>query len=242
MHQNFAFCIFATLIVKLANISIPTVLKWRWWARINCSWARWWTWRSWEPKGPPRWEHILNILHCKFLTMSTEFDKKKNISDSNPDYTDHKKRHWLWKSDFDSYFWPFNKSYVKTNAIFVISAMRVSIWNVFIKLCRQDEKLTIGIGAGVGCGLGNPKALQGGNIFSIFSIVSLLPCQQNLIKTIQIQYEIFLSNSIDMMKNLPLESGQVLNEVGVPYLPKMPKHFGFQSKREISQVKLVSAS
>jgi hypothetical protein len=47
-----------------------------------------------------------------------EFDK--NISDSSPDCTDHKK-------DLDSYFWPFNKSYVKINAFFVISAIRASI-------------------------------------------------------------------------------------------------------------------
>ena len=31
---------------------------------------------------------------------------------------------------FDSYFWPFNKSHEKTNAIFVISAIMASIWNV----------------------------------------------------------------------------------------------------------------
>ena len=136
MHQNFASSIFATLIVKLAKISIPTVLKWRWLARLYCSWARWWTRWSWEPKGPtswratpPRWEHILNILHCKFFTTSTEFDK--TISDSIPDYTDHKKRHWFWKSAFDSYFWPLNKSYEKINAISVISAIRASIRNVF---------------------------------------------------------------------------------------------------------------
>ena len=85
MHQNFASSIVATLIVKLAKISIPTVLKWRWPARLNCSWARWWTWWSWEPKGPPnlpspqRWEDILNILHCKFFTISTDFNKKKHF-------------------------------------------------------------------------------------------------------------------------------------------------------------------
>ena len=34
---------------------------------------------------------------------------------------------------FDSYFWPFNKSHEKIIAIFVISAIIASIWNVFIK-------------------------------------------------------------------------------------------------------------
>ena len=115
MHQNFASSIFATLIVKLAKISIPTVLKWRWLARLN-SWTRWRTWWSWEPKGPPRFEHILNILHCKFFTVSMEF--YKNISDSSPDYTDHKK-----DIGFEN-FWSLKKSYVKINAIFVISAIR----------------------------------------------------------------------------------------------------------------------
>ena len=66
--------------------------------------------------------------------------------------------------------------------------------------------------------------------------------QTNKQKTSAIESEMFLSNSVDMMKNLPSELGQALIEVGVPYLPKIPKHFGFQSKREISQVELVSAS
>ena len=43
---------------------------------------------------------------------------------------------------FDSYFWPFNKSHEKTNAIFVISAVMASIWNVFIKFHWHDEKFT----------------------------------------------------------------------------------------------------
>ena len=43
---------------------------------------------------------------------------------------------------FDSYFWPFKKSHEKTNAIFVISVVMTSIWNVFIKFCRHDEKFT----------------------------------------------------------------------------------------------------
>ena len=124
MHQNFASSIFATLIVKLAKISIPTVLKWRGQARLNC-WARWWTWWSWEPKRPPRFERIINILHCKFFTMSTEF--YKNISDSSPDYTDHKK---------DSYFWSLNKSYLKINAIFVISAIR-ALFKIFFNQILQ---------------------------------------------------------------------------------------------------------
>ena len=34
---------------------------------------------------------------------------------------------------FDVYFWPFNKSHEKINAIFVISATMASIRNVFIK-------------------------------------------------------------------------------------------------------------
>ena len=45
---------------------------------------------------------------------------------------------------FDSYFWPFNKFHEKTNAIFVISAIMASIWNVFIKFRWHDEKLTAG--------------------------------------------------------------------------------------------------
>ena len=43
---------------------------------------------------------------------------------------------------FDVYFWPLNKSHEKINIIFVISAIIASIWNVFIKFCRHDEKLT----------------------------------------------------------------------------------------------------
>ena len=43
---------------------------------------------------------------------------------------------------FDSYFWPFNKTHEKIIVIFVISAIVVSIWNVFIKFHWHDEKLT----------------------------------------------------------------------------------------------------
>ena len=43
---------------------------------------------------------------------------------------------------FDVYFWPFKKSHEKTNAIFVISVIMASIWNVFIKFRWHDEKLT----------------------------------------------------------------------------------------------------
>ena len=43
---------------------------------------------------------------------------------------------------FDSYFWPFNKTHEKIIAIFVISAIMASIWNVFIKFHWHDEKLT----------------------------------------------------------------------------------------------------
>ena len=42
---------------------------------------------------------------------------------------------------FDVYFWPFNKSHEKINAIFVISVTMASIWNVFIKFRWHDEKL-----------------------------------------------------------------------------------------------------
>ena len=42
---------------------------------------------------------------------------------------------------FDIYFWPFNKSHEKINAIFVISATMASIWNVFFKFRWHDEKL-----------------------------------------------------------------------------------------------------
>ena len=45
---------------------------------------------------------------------------------------------------FDSYFWPFNKTHEKIIAIFVISAIMASIWNVFIKFRWHDEKLTLG--------------------------------------------------------------------------------------------------
>ena len=44
---------------------------------------------------------------------------------------------------FDSYFWPFKKSHEKTNAIFVISAVMASIWNVIIKFRWHDEKFTV---------------------------------------------------------------------------------------------------
>ena len=43
---------------------------------------------------------------------------------------------------FDGYFWPFNKSHEKSNAIFVISVIIASIWNVFIKFNWHDEELT----------------------------------------------------------------------------------------------------
>ena len=48
---------------------------------------------------------------------------------------------------FDVYFWPFNKSHEKINIIFVISAIKASIWNVFIKFRWHDEKLTSGLHA-----------------------------------------------------------------------------------------------
>ena len=43
---------------------------------------------------------------------------------------------------FDSYFWPFNKTHEKIIAIFVISGIMATIWNVFIKFRWHDEKLT----------------------------------------------------------------------------------------------------
>ena len=43
---------------------------------------------------------------------------------------------------FDSYFWPFDKAEEKSKVIFVISAIILSIWNVFIKFHWHDEKLT----------------------------------------------------------------------------------------------------
>ena len=39
---------------------------------------------------------------------------------------------------FDSYFWPFYKSEEKIKVIFVISAIMLSIWNVFIKFLWHD--------------------------------------------------------------------------------------------------------
>ena len=45
---------------------------------------------------------------------------------------------------FDIYFWPFNKSHEKINAIFVISATTASIWNVFIKFRWHDDITTCG--------------------------------------------------------------------------------------------------
>ena len=45
---------------------------------------------------------------------------------------------------FDVYFWPFNMSHEKINAIFVISATMASIWNLFIKFHWHDEKLITG--------------------------------------------------------------------------------------------------
>ena len=35
---------------------------------------------------------------------------------------------------FDSSFWPFNKSHEKINAIYVISAIMASIWNVVYQI------------------------------------------------------------------------------------------------------------
>ena len=46
---------------------------------------------------------------------------------------------------FDSYLWPFNKTHEKIIAIFMISAIIASIWNVFIKFHWHDEKLTKGM-------------------------------------------------------------------------------------------------
>ena len=43
---------------------------------------------------------------------------------------------------FDSYFWPFKKTHEKIIAIFVISGIKASIWNVFIQFRWHDEKLT----------------------------------------------------------------------------------------------------
>ena len=62
----------------------------------------------------------------QFFIMSTEFDK--NISDWSYDCTDHKNS--------------INKAHEKNIAIFVISAIMASIWNVFIKFRWHDEKLT----------------------------------------------------------------------------------------------------
>ena len=42
---------------------------------------------------------------------------------------------------FESYFCPFNKTHEKIIAIFFISAIMASIWNVFIKFHWDDEKL-----------------------------------------------------------------------------------------------------
>ena len=41
---------------------------------------------------------------------------------------------WLWKSDFGSYFWPFNKSHERINAIFVIHTIMALIWNGFYQI------------------------------------------------------------------------------------------------------------
>ena len=70
---------------------------------------------------------IFSIFSIASFSQYQQILIRKNISD----YTHHKKRHCFWKSDFDSYFWPLNKSYVKVNAIFVISEIRASIRNVF---------------------------------------------------------------------------------------------------------------
>ena len=45
---------------------------------------------------------------------------------------------------FDGYFWTFDKSQEKIKAIFVISAIIASIWNVFIKFRWHDEQLSAG--------------------------------------------------------------------------------------------------
>ena len=58
---------------------------------------------------------------------------------------------------FEGYFLPFNNSHEKMKAIFVISAIIPSIWNVFIKFRLHDEKLTP-------CGQGT-SAIASGAIF-----------------------------------------------------------------------------
>ena len=45
---------------------------------------------------------------------------------------------------FDCYFWPFNMYHEKFKSIFVIIAIILSYWNVFIKFCWRDEILMNG--------------------------------------------------------------------------------------------------
>ena len=111
----------------------------------------------------------------KFFIMSTEFDK--NISDWRYDCTDHKNgfdffmrlvkwpkiavkkcQNLIFKVNFQRqkssesfYFWPFNKSEEKIKVIFVMSAIILSIRNVFIKFRWHDEKLTTGLCTGYFC-------------------------------------------------------------------------------------------
>ena len=84
---------------------------------------------------------ITKTVRRKFFIMSTEFDKK--ISDWAMTALITKMALVFSWDFFDVYFWPFNKSHEKINAIFVISATKASIWNVFIKFRWHDEKFTI---------------------------------------------------------------------------------------------------
>ena len=43
---------------------------------------------------------------------------------------------------FDSYYWPFYKPHAKINAALLISVIKVSIWQVFIKFPWHGEKPT----------------------------------------------------------------------------------------------------
>ena len=81
---------------------------------------------------------------------------------------------------FDSYFWPFNKSHEKTNAIFMISAIMASIWNVFIKFRWHDEKLTTDTCSG---GLLSPFILRRRAILSSLKIMIIFTNTSADIKT-----------------------------------------------------------
>ena len=84
---------------------------------------------------------------------------------------------------FDGYFWPFNKSHEKIKSIFVISAIILSIWNVFIKFRWRVEMLIGALGNRL---LQNPVANSNDCLFC--------PCWLPFHNWVKILWEEHLSN------------------------------------------------